>query len=205
MLGGAFTIRESGSEQRHGGGRMQSVLGDRKIIYKHIYKALNAGLTDVCSVSNGNPFNMSKDGKSYGSSIHPFIHPLLHPSIIASMYLYEYGILESTHPLNLYSHSAVCSLSNVWQIIQLPSVSLSWELGIIRSSAYTFHQDYNAITQVLSKQGHLEWLPEAFLESSSSVRTNCYPYDPKTFHTVCQFQLFEKHLTLSLTSALISE
>ena len=166
----------------------------RKIIYKHIYKALNASLTDIYSVSNGNPFKMSKEGKSCGPSIYPFICPLLHPSIIASMYLYEYGIWESTHPLNLYSHSAMCSLSDVWQIIQLPSASLSWEMGIIRSSSYTFHQDYHAIIQVLSKQGHLEWLLEAFLKSSNTVFTNCYPYYPKTFYSVCQFQPFAKAL-----------
>ena len=166
----------------------------RKIIYKHKYKALNASLTDIYSVSNGNPFKMSKEGKSCGPSIYPFICPSLHPSIIASMYLYEYGIWESTHPLNLYSHSALCSLSDVWQIIQLPSASLSWKMGIIRSSSYTFHQDYHAIIQVLSKQGHLEWLLEAFLKSSNTVFTNCYPYYPKTFHSVCQFQPFAKAL-----------
>lgn len=163
----------------------------RKIIYKHIYKALNASLTDICSVSNGNPFNMSKEGKSYGPSIYPFIHPLLHPSIIASVYLYEYGIWESAHPLNLYSHSATCSLSNVWQIIQLPSASLSWEMGIIRSSSYPFHQDYHAITQCWANKVVLN----DFLRPSLKAPILCVPAVTLiTLKHSTQFQPFAKAL-----------
>lgn len=72
---------------------------------------MRATLTDLHSVSNGEPFNMLKGGK-HAPSIHPPAHPCIHPS----MYLYQNGALESMCPLNMGFGSATHLLSDVWQV-----------------------------------------------------------------------------------------
>lgn len=72
---------------------------------------MKASLTDLCSVSNEEPFNMLKGGK-YAPSIHPLTHPCFHSATC----LYQYGALERRCPLNECSGSAMHSLSDVWQV-----------------------------------------------------------------------------------------
>ena len=123
------------------------------------------------------------------------IHPSIHPSIIY--------INESVSVWHIRKHMSelkfwFCYVLTEWCLANHPAL-VPWEMGIIRSSSHTSHQDYHTIIQLLSRQSHLECLLKDFFEGSSTVCTSSYPCYPKTSCSVCLFHSFaKKKRTLSL-------
>lgn len=88
-------------------------------------------------------------------SIHPSIAPSIHHCISVSVWIWHMG--KRTSSEFIFSFCYVFTEQCLANHPAFPSAS-SWEMGIIRSSSYPFHQDYHAITQCWSKQGRLKWL-----------------------------------------------